>query len=156
MVIAGAALLGSAASWFLLVEPAYFEDRAPVVYTPEEIAHAPRPVLVLDERVMNIAGSGQGRYLKVGMAVEFDDPVHLLVGKTPDEMDIENEELQLEMERYLPRILDTMHQLLSSSEFTGITAATADPFKEAFLAEINQIVDGRSAIGVYLTTFLTQ
>jgi len=156
MVIAGAVLLGSAAGWFLLVEPAYFEDRSPVVYTPEEIAHAPRPVLVIDDRVMNIASPAQGRYLKVGFAVEFDDPAHLLVGKTPDEMDVENEELRLEMDRYLPRILDRMHQLLSAPQFTGITAANAGPFKEAFLAEINQIVDGRSATGVYLTTFLTQ
>lgn len=156
MVIGGAVLLGSAAAWFLLVEPAYFDDRAPVVYTPEEIARAPRPVLTLGDRVMNIAAPGQGRYLKVGVALEFDDPVHLLVGKTPDEMDVENEELRLEMERYVPRILDTMHQLLSEPQFAGITAASAGPFKEAFLAEINQIVDGRSATGVYLTTFLTQ
>lgn len=94
--------------------------------------------------------------MKVGVALEFSDPDHVLVGKTAEDMAIENEELQVEMERYMPRMLDSLHRLLGSPEFDGITAATAEPFKRAFLAEVNEIVDGREAEAVYLTTFVTQ
>lgn len=156
-ILAGIAVLAMAAGWFY-VKPNYIDAKPAPVYTSEELEHAPNPVLLLDERVLNLAGGGAagGRYVKVGVALEFSDPDHVLVGKTAEDMAIENEELQVEMERYMPRMLDSLHRLLGSPEFDGITAATAEPFKRAFLAEVNEIVDGREAEAVYLTTFVTQ
>jgi len=156
-ILAGIAVLVMAAGWFY-VKPNYIDAKPAHVYSQEELEHAPSPVLLIDERVLNLAGGGAagGRYVKVGVALEFNDPDHVLVGKTAEDMDIENEELQAEMERYMPRMLDALHRLLGSAEFQGISAANSEAFKTAFLAEVNEIVDGREAEAVYLTTFLTQ
>lgn len=156
-ILAGLAVMVLAAAWFY-VKPNYIDAKPTPAYTDEELEHAPRPVLLLGERTLNLAATPEGRerYVKLELAIEFNDPAHVLVGKTAEQMAAENEELRQELDRYMPNILDTLHRILGSPEYGAITAASADPFKEQFLAEVNRIVEGRDATAVYLPTFITQ
>lgn len=54
-ILAGIAVLAMAAGWFY-VKPNYIDAKPAPVYTSEELEHAPNPVLLLDERVLNLAG----------------------------------------------------------------------------------------------------
>lgn len=156
-ILAGIAILLAAAAWFY-VKPNYIDAKPAPTYTDEQLDNAPRPVLLLGERILNLPATREGRerYVKLELALEFNDPAHVLVGKTAEQMAAENEELRQELDRYMPDILDTLHRVLGSPEYGGITAASAGPFKEQFLAEVNRIVEGRDATAVYLPTFVTQ
>ena len=156
-MLAGLAVMVLAAGW-VYVKPNYIDAKPTPAYTDEELEHAPRPVLLLGERILNLAATREGRerYVKLELVIEFNDPAHALVGKTAEQMAVENEELRQELARYMPDILDTLHQTLGSPEYGTITAASAGPFKEQFLAEVNRIVEGRAATAVYLPTFITQ
>src|SRR4029079_13579993 len=63
-VWAGAAVLIAAAFWFY-IKPHFFDSAPPPVYTDEQIAEAPRPTIILDEKVFNLkAPANAPNYVK--------------------------------------------------------------------------------------------
>lgn len=95
----------------------------------------------MGEMVVNLAGNGGGRYLKVKITLEY-----------PKEKKLSAE---IEKKKYL--VTDLLIVTLRSKTFTEvISVGSVDKLKEDLIREINNHLEHGEITGVYFTDFLVQ
>jgi flagellar basal body-associated protein FliL len=157
LLAGGAAVLGLAAFWFVL-KPQFLDSPPPVVYTDEQIAEAPRPTLTLPEVVLNLlAPPNAPAYVKVQLALEFEDPDHAYVGLGAEAVAHKNEELTVEMEPELHRIKDIVNTVIGARTVDQVaTPAGREELKAALHEALGEALHGHHIENVFFVTFITQ
>lgn len=153
----GVLVLGGALFWFVL-KPMFFTSSPPHVYTEEELAVAPRPTLTLPEVVLNLqAPAAKPTYVKVQLAIEFEDPDHKYVGLSPEAVAVKNESLAAELEPDLHRIKDVINAVVGAKTATDVsTPEGRDHLKDALVTALNDRIHEPHVEEVFFLTFIVQ
>ena len=152
-VLIGGALLFGAAFWFY-IKPNYFDSGPPPVYTDEQIAAAPKPILTLDERVLNLKGQN---YAKTVIALEFSDPDLHFMGISGHALELEYEHFAEEMAPDLPRIWDVITRIFGEKTLADLaTTEGKDELKQELLEAVNHELHHEEVINVYFVELVTQ
>ncbi len=156
-ILAVVAVVLVAAFWFY-IKPNYLEAQVPPVYTEEELAAAPRPTLALEERVLNLRSDPSApHYVKVAIALEFEDPEHKWMGLSGEDLAEKNEEFALELEPELHRIWDVITSVIGEKSIEEVsTEEGREALKEELKSELNEVLHDHKVERVYFATFLTQ
>jgi len=156
-ILAVVGVVLAAAFWFY-IKPNYLEAQTPPVYTEEELAAAPRPTLVLEERVLNLRSDPTApHYVKVAIALEFEDPELKWMGLSGEALAKKNEEFSLELEPELHRIWDVITSVIGEKSIEEVsTEEGREALKEELKAELNAVLHDHKVEHVYFATFLTQ
>lgn len=158
LLAGGALLLGAAGFWFFL-KPMFFAPPAPPpVYTEEEIAAAPRPTLTLEETVLNLRSTGGvASYVKVQLALEFEDPDHAYIGMSAEGVAHANEELAHHMEPDMHRIKDAVNSVIGAKTLEEVATPEArEHLKEELVTALNEHLHHQKVEEVFFLTFITQ
>jgi len=98
------------------------------------------PVLALDSFIINLAGAGGRNYLKMEIALEFD-----------------NIAVQTEVENKMPQIKDTILLLLSTKSFEDIQSANGKlMLKNEIISRLNKFLTTGIIQNMYFTNFVVQ
>ncbi len=169
-VLAGGAVLIAAAFWFY-IKPNYLDSPPPVPFTEEEIAQAARPTIFVGKAageghsggedpgiVLNLKSSGATQsYVKVVMALEFDDPDHEYVGAAPHAVVAKNLVFREELEPEMHKIMDAITTTFGSKTLDDVAdAAGREKLKEDLIHAVNEHLHEEKVITVYFSQFITQ
>lgn len=156
ILVGGAALL--AALFFFYIKPNYVDAKDPVVYSPEDVAAAPRPTITLEERVLNLrAPAAAPRYLKLAAALEFEDPDHAWLGLEGEALAARNRSFAAELQPELHRIWDVITEVVGARSIEQVsTPEGRDELKRDLVSALNEQLHSRKVAKVYFVTFITQ
>lgn len=157
-VLAGAAVLLGVAFWFY-IKPTYLDSSsAAPQYTDEQIATAPRPTVTLEERVLNLkAPADRPNYVKLVVALEFEDPDHKWIGLQGEALAKKNEEFAYDLEPEMHRVWDVITDAMSEKTVQDVaTASGRDQLKEELIAALNAVLHEPRVENIYFVTFVTQ
>lgn len=156
LLAAGAVVL-VAAFWFY-VKPNYLDAKTPITYTEEQLAAAPRPTVRLEERVLNLkAPASAPHYVKIVIALEFEDAEKRWVSLKGEALATKNEEFAKELEPELHRIWDVITSVIGSKTIEEVTTTEGrDALKQELKEALNEVLHERRVERVYFQTFVTQ
>jgi flagellar protein FliL len=156
-VLIGGAVFFAAAFWFY-IKPNYMDAKVPPVYTEAMIAAAPRPTLVLEERVLNLkAPASAPNYVKASIALEFEDPKHKYISLKGHAIVIADEKFTEEMHHNLPKIWDTITQVVGSKSVEDVSSTPGrEALKEELIEALNHELHDEKVEKIFFVTFITQ
>lgn len=157
-VLAGVAVLLLAAFWFY-IKPTFLDSStAAPVYTDEQLASAPRPTVTLEERVLNLkAPADRPNYVKLVIAIEFEDPDHEWVGLSGHSLALKNEEFAGHLEPEMHRIWDVITDAMSEQTVDDVAdAAGKNRLKDELVQALNAELHSHHVENIYFVTFVTQ
>lgn len=167
-ILAGGAVLFGAAFWFY-IKPTYLESPPPPVYTEEQIAAAPRPTIYLGKAAGKKAGEDPGivfnlkapvnapNYVKVVMALEFEDPLRKYVGVAAGAKAKKNELFAEELKSEMPKLLDAITSTFGATTIDEVsTTAGREKLKAEIIKSANAKLYHEKVTTVYFATFITQ
>lgn len=167
-ILAGGAVLLGAAFWFY-IKPNYLESPPPPVYTEEQIADSPRPTIFLGKAagekaaedpgiVYNLkAQSSSPNYVKVVMALEFEDPLHKYVGAAGAGVDAKNVAFAEELKPEMHKVLDAITSTFGAKSIDEVsTTAGREELKAEIIKAVNAELHHEKVITIYFSTFITQ
>lgn len=147
ILVVALAVLGGGGTflWFKVIAPAIgavdeTDEKRGKKEKPERMKMAPGPMYPLDPFIINLAGEGGKRFLKLTMELEVND-----------------EKLSEEITANLPKIKDSILILLSSKTFEDIyTVAGKFKLRDEITARINSFLATGHLRNVYFTEFVIQ
>jgi len=147
-----------AAAFFFYIKPNYLDAKDPVVYTPEDMAAAPRPTLTLEERVLNLnAPPAAPRYVKLSAALEFEDPNREWLGLEGEALASRNRAFAEELKPEVHRIWDVITAVVGSKTIDQVaTPEGRDQLKVDLVNALNDQLHSRKVADIYFVTFITQ
>ncbi len=169
-VLIGGGLLFLAAFWFY-IKPNYLDSKPAVVFTQEQIAGAPRPTLFIGKSADPKAKSGEKgvvfnlkavanapSYVKVIMAIEFEDPEHTYVGvHGATAVTAKNVHFAYELSPEMPKILDVITRVFSVKSVEQVTTTEGkEKLKEELVVALNSVIKGETVEAIYFESFITQ
>lgn len=157
-VLAGGAILLGVAFWFF-IKPQFFGAKPAPVYTAEQIAAAPKPTLVLEERVLNLKSPATApNYVKTSLALEFADPKHTYISLKGAAVTAANTALASEMQPELPRIWDAVIKTVGGKSVDQVaTPDGQDALKNELIAALNNALDPDHKVQrINFVTWITQ
>jgi flagellar FliL protein len=120
------------------------------------------PTYVIKDRIINLADAGGRRFLRIGLALEFeirDDKTPEALGKaSAEEKKKLMKELQDEIAQKGPIIDDIVTTVLSGKTFNDvITLEGKDAIKKEIKTRVNEALHGEEKLAnVYITDFVVQ
>ncbi len=155
-VLIGGAVFFAAAFWFY-IKPNYMDAKVLPVYTEAQIEAAPRPTLVLEERVLNLkAPAASPNYVKASLALEFEDPKHKYINLHGDAITGANKYFKAEMYPDLPKIWDVVTQVVGSKSIDDVaTTGGRVTLKEELIEALNEQLHVKVE-KIFFVTFITQ
>jgi flagellar basal body-associated protein FliL len=143
--------------WFVL-KPMFFGSSTPPVFTEEELAHAPRPTVTLEERVLNLkAPAAAPNYVKAVIALEFNDPDHAWVGLHGHSLAAKNEAFTEDFEPEMHRVWDIITGIFGSKTIEEVASGEGrDELKHQLVEAINHELHDQQVEDVFFVTFVTQ
>jgi len=137
-ILAGAAVLLGVGFWFF-VKPIVMPAKVAKPPTTEQIAAAPRPTLTLEERVLNLKSPAAApNYVKVSLALEFEDPKHSYLHLKGASVTAANAALTEEMKPDLPRVWDTVIKTVSGKTMEQVASPEGqDALKTELITALN-------------------
>ncbi len=156
-ILIGGAVFFAAAFWFY-IKPNYMDAKVPPVYTEAMIASAPRPTLVLEERVLNLkAPASSPNYVKASIALEFEDPKHKYINLKGHAIALADEKFTEEMHSEMPKIWDIITLVVGSKPVDEIaTTAGREALKEDLIEALNEELHHEKVEKIFFVTFITQ
>jgi flagellar basal body-associated protein FliL len=167
-IMAGGAVLFGAAFWFY-IKPNYLDSAPPVVYTEEQIAEAPRPTIYLGKAAGEKGGEDPGivfnlkappntpNYVKVVMALEFEDPLHKYIGAVGAGVEAKNVVFAEELKPEMHKILDAITSTFGAKSVDEVsTTAGREKLKAEIVKAVNAQLHHEQVTTVYFSTFITQ
>lgn len=174
-ILAGGAVLFAAAFWFY-IKPNYMDPPpAAVPPTAEEIAASPRPTVKLGAGAPAAGGHGGGEaaaeglilnlkstngvsnYVKVIIALEFEQPSPPWVGLSDSAVAAKNAEFYHHMEPEMHKILDSVATVFVSKSVDDVSTIEGREHLKAELIEaINHHLHDHKVETIYFETFITQ
>ncbi len=170
-ILAGGAVLLAAAFWFY-IKPNYLSSTPPPVFTEEQIAAAPRPTIFLGKAageghkaagedpglVFNLkAPSSQPSYVKVVMALEFEDTHKKYVGVAQAAVEAKDVLFAHELKPEMHKILDAITSTFSSKTIDDVaTPEGRDKLKADIVKAVNTGLHEEKVSRVYFSVFITQ
>jgi hypothetical protein len=170
-ILAGGAVLFAAAFWFY-IKPNYMDPKPAPVYTAEQIAAAPRPTVFIgkaaghggkatnapDGIVLNLKPTGTTqRYVKIVMALEFEQQVPPWVGLSGAALDAKNAAFAEELSHDMHKILDAIAYVIGSHTAEEVsTVEGKEKLKEELIEAINHHLHGHKVEHIYFETFIVQ
>ncbi|GAA0121391.1 flagellar basal body-associated FliL family protein [Clostridium faecium] len=94
----------------------------------------------LDELLVNLADEGKPRYLKIKIALSYQN----------------NENLVKELENKKPKIRDIIANTLRTKKTTDLSPEGIDPLKKELNEKVNQILSQGRIVDVYFSEILVQ
>ena len=157
-VLAGGAVLLGVAFWFV-IKPQFFGSKPAPVYTAEQLAAAPKPTLVLEERVLNLKSPVTApNYVKTSLALEFADPQHRYVTLKGAAVTAANTALADEMKPELPRIWDSVIKVVGGKSVDEVASPGGqDALKNELITALNSELDPDHKVQrINFVTWITQ
>jgi flagellar FliL protein len=98
------------------------------------------PLFNLDTMIVNLAGNGGKRYLRVTMALEIDDP-----------------EAVTAIENRLPQIRDAILMILPTKQFEDVSTTDGKiALRTEIMEKINSLITKGQVKNIYFTEFVVQ
>ncbi len=98
------------------------------------------PIKALDSFIVNLSGAGGRNYLKMEIALEFD-----------------NAEVMVEIENKMPQVKDTILLLLSTKSFEDIQSSNGKlMLKNEIITRLNKLLTTGIIQNMYFTNFVVQ
>ena len=167
-IIAGGVVLFGAAFWFY-IKPHYLASSPPPALTEEQIAEAPRPTLFLGKASGEKATDDPGiifnlkapptspSYVKVVMALEFDDPKHKYIGVAGHAIAAKNAVFAEEIKPEMHKILDALTSIFGAKSIDEVsTTAGREKLKAEIVKGVNAQLHSETVTTVYFSVFITQ
>ena len=175
-IMAGGAVLFAAAFWFY-IKPNYMDPPPPATPpTAEEIAASPRPTVklgaaagaagshggdseaVADGLILNLRSTnGASNYVKVILALEFEQPTPPWIGVSGSALDAKNAEFYHHLEPEMHKILDSVATVFVSKSVDDVsTIEGREQLKAELIEAINHHIRGPRVETIYFETFITQ
>lgn len=167
-ILAGAAVLLGAAFWFY-IKPHYLSAAPPPPVTEEQIAEAARPTIFLGKAAGEKAGADPGlvfnlraptsqpNYVKVVMALEFEDPLHKYIGAAGPEVEAKDVAFAGQLKPEMHKILDAITSTFGSKTIDEVaTPAGRDKLKADIVKAVNTELHKEKVSAVYFSVFITQ
>jgi flagellar FliL protein len=168
-LLAGVLVLGLIAFGVLVVpslmagppQPGH-ETAKPTAKAGESEKAVTGPTYIIKDRIINLADAGGRRYLRLGLALEFevaDEKAREALAKgSAEEKKKLMKELQDEVAQKGPVIDDIVTTALSGKTFNDvITLEGKDAIKKEIKAKVNEALHGKeTVVNVYLTDFVVQ
>ncbi len=157
-VLAGVVVLLGVGFWFF-VKPIVMPSKPAPKPTAEQIAAAPRPTLTLEERVLNLKSPAAApNYVKVSLALEFEDPKHTYLNLKGAAITAANTSLADEMKPDLPRIWDAVIKTVGGKTVDQVaTPEGQDALKADLITALNsQLGADRRVERINFVTWITQ
>lgn len=157
-ILGGGAVLFAVLFWFVLKPMLFGPPPEPVVYTDEQIATAPRPTLTLEERVLNLKSDIESpNYVKLILALEFEDPELHYMGLAGEALLEENEVFAEEMSPSTPRIWDVVTAIFGGRTLEEVSdVENREDLKDELIDAINEQLHEEQVENVYFVAFVTQ
>jgi hypothetical protein len=169
-VLIGGGLLILAAFWFY-IKPNYLDAKPVVPFTQEQIANAARPTLFIGKVPGSEGGGGSNgvvfnlkstasspSYVKVIMAIEFEDPEKTYVGiKGADKIIAKDVAFAHELEPEMHKILDVLTRVFGAKTLDQVaTTEGKEKLKAELVSALNSEIKGETVGAIYFESFITQ
>jgi flagellar protein FliL len=157
-VLAGVAVLLLVGFWFF-VKPMVMPAKAAPPPTAEQIAAAPKPTLTLEERVLNLKSPAAApNYVKVSLALEFDDPKHTYLKLKGAAVTAANTVLTEEMKPDLPRVWDAVIKTVGAKSVDQVASTEGqDALKAELINTLNtELGPDRKVQRINFVVWITQ
>lgn len=157
-ILGGGAVVFALLFWFVLKPMFFGGESLPAVFTEEEIAEAPRPTLLLEERVLNLKSDNETpNYVKLILALEFADPELYFMGLEGEALVKGNEAFSEEMSPSTPRIWDVVTSIFGDHTLEEVSDIEArEELKEELMEAINEQLHEEKVENIYFVAFVTQ
>jgi flagellar basal body-associated protein FliL len=157
-ILGGGAVLFAVLFWFVLKPMFFGGESIPPVYTDEQLSAAPRPTLILEERVLNLKSDVEApNYVKLILALEFEDPELHFMGLSGESLVKGNEVFAEEMSPSTPRIWDVVTFVIGGRTLEEVSdVEMREDLKEELIEAINEQLHEEQVENVYFVAFVTQ
>ena len=155
LLILGIAVGGGGA---IFLYPSVIGQGSEATATAEPTKQAPGsgPIYQLKERVLNLADRETRRYLKLGLAIEFQTPAEW-TGASGEALVEKTNEFKVEMDRRAPLLNDAITSLVTAKTSDELgDLAGKDALKEELRARFSELLEEPAVVEIYFTEFLMQ
>jgi len=127
----------------------------PPVPDPAKGQHG--PMLVLEERVVNLQAGGQFRYAKIGVTVEVRPPDAAFYALTGEARAVADKLLHKEHETVVPLLLDALGRVVSARTSTELVAVEGrSALKRDLIEAMSLVLGGHEVLDLYFTDLVMQ